>query len=217
MTPSEKLEHLFRVIARRFGRSFGKPEGPSTGIYDDSMRATKFLADKGIPYLGVAHHSSEATSEFLIRNGITTAFLLSGGIIKSSILELEDFEMFCAHPAILPKHRSLGSVEWSVLDGDDLGLTIFRVDAGIDTGPIAMQRLVEPSLDDTMKSFRHRLAMAAPALFVEAVERLAKGRLELRPQNLEDGVHHSRPSMALAMRAGKLLRTRARATARAQR
>jgi len=110
MTPSEKLEHLFRVIARRFGRSFGKPKGPSTGIYDDSMRATKLLADKGIPYLGVAHHSSEATSEFLIRNGITTAFLLSGGIIKSSILELEDFEMFCAHPAILPKHRSPGGL-----------------------------------------------------------------------------------------------------------
>jgi methionyl-tRNA formyltransferase len=216
MTILEKLLHSYSVIARRTARSFGKSDRKSKSIYDDAFRATDFLAVRGIPYVAVFNHSSEETCEFLIRNGIRTAFLLSGGIIKNSILGLEDFEMFVAHPAILPKHRSLGSMEWSVLEGDALGHTVFRIDAGIDTGPVAFHRFLEPSIDDTLETFRHRLFLAVPDLYSEAAELLRDGKLILKPQNLEDGVHHSRPIKALVMRAEKLLRARARASVRAQ-
>lgn len=55
------------------------------------------------------------------------------------------------HPSLLPKHRGPSSINWPIIQGDKkTGLSIFWLDAGLDTGPILLQKEVEITPDDTM-------------------------------------------------------------------
>ncbi len=50
----------------------------------------------------------------------------------------------CYHPSILPRHRGASAINWALIMGDKrTGLTIFRPDEGIDTGPILIQKEVD--------------------------------------------------------------------------
>ena len=69
------------------------------------------------------------------------------------------------HPAFLPKHRSLDSLPWSILEGDPIGLTAHFVDAGIDTGPILLFQEVVPKNGENLITLRERMNKMIPNIF----------------------------------------------------
>jgi methionyl-tRNA formyltransferase len=81
------------------------------------------------------------------------------------------------HPSLLPRHRGINSMHWAIRMGEDrTGLTVFWVDAGIDTGPILLQRETHIAPDDTVGSlyFDRLFPMGVEAL-VEAVRTVREG------------------------------------------
>lgn len=89
------------------------------------------------------------------------------------------------HPSLLPRHRGASAMHWAIIQGETkTGLTIFWPDAGIDTGPILLQREVEIEPDDTLGSlyFNKLYPMGIEAI-LEAVRLVREGRAPRIPQD----------------------------------
>lgn len=89
------------------------------------------------------------------------------------------------HPSLLPRHRGPSSINWAIINGDArTGLTIFWPDAGLDTGPILLQREVEIGPNDTVGSlyFDHLFPMGVDAL-AESVALAQSGDAPRIPQD----------------------------------
>ncbi len=98
-------------------------------------------------------------------------------ILPERVLTLPAFGTIQYHPSLLPKHRGISSMHWAIRAGEtQTGLTIFWVDAGIDTGPILLQREVEIGPDDTVGSlYFDRLFQQGVDSLVEAVRLVREG------------------------------------------
>jgi len=72
-------------------------------------------------------------------------------IVPEDILNAPRLGTIQYHPSLLPKHRGPSSINWPIIRGEEkTGLTIFWPDAGLDTGPILMQKEVEIGPNDTL-------------------------------------------------------------------
>ena len=106
-------------------------------------------------------------------------------IIPSRLLGVPTFGSICYHPSLLPRHRGASAINWAVIMGDtQTGLSIFWTDAGIDTGPILLQKTIDIGADDTTGSiyFNRLFPMGVDAL-VESVELIRAGHA---PREVQD-------------------------------
>lgn len=91
----------------------------------------------------------------------------------------------CFHPSILPAYRGGSALAWQIIDGaSESGVSIFQPDAGVDTGPLYLQRRgIEIAVSDTTASlyFDKLYALGVDAL-VETVGAIADGTARLIPQ-----------------------------------
>ena len=97
-------------------------------------------------------------------------------ILPQRVLDLPPLGTIQYHPSLLPRHRGIAAMQWAIRMGETkTGLSIFWVDAGIDTGPVLLQREVEIGPDDTVGSlyFDKLFALGVESL-VESV-RLVRG------------------------------------------
>ena len=98
-------------------------------------------------------------------------------IIPDAILEAPSKGTIQYHPSILPMHRGPSSINWPIIQGEPkTGLTIFWPDAGLDTGPVLLQKETEISEDDTLGSvyFDRLFPMGVDAM-LESVEMVRNG------------------------------------------
>ncbi len=98
-------------------------------------------------------------------------------IIPSRVLDFPPQATIQYHPSLLPKHRGRSAINHAIMQGDaETGCTVFWVDAGIDTGPVLLQKRCPISENDTVNSlYRDRLFPIGVEALAEAVMRVAKG------------------------------------------
>ena len=90
------------------------------------------------------------------------------------------------HFSLLPRWRGAAPVPHAIRNGDsETGLTLFRIDSGLDTGDIAMTRSHRIDADDTTGTLLAKLAERAPEMALELVSKLASHEVELAPQSGE--------------------------------
>lgn len=107
-----------------------------------------------------------------------------GRIIGNALLHIAPHGVLNVHPSLLPRHRGASPVNGAILAGDsETGVTIMRMDEGLDTGPILMQRSTSIGSNETAEDLELRLAVAGAELLVETLGRLDRGPLEPRPQD----------------------------------
>jgi methionyl-tRNA formyltransferase len=99
-------------------------------------------------------------------------------ILPPRVLDAPPLGTIQYHPSLLPRHRGRSSINWAIIQGDDVtGVTIFWVDHGIDTGPILLQKEVPIGPDDTVGSlYFERLFPIGIDAMVEAVRLVREGR-----------------------------------------
>ena len=98
-------------------------------------------------------------------------------ILPQRVLDLPALGTIQYHPSLLPRHRGIAAMQWAIRMGESkTGLSIFWVDAGIDTGPVLLQRDVEIGSDDTVGSlyFDKLFALGIESL-VESVRLVREG------------------------------------------
>jgi methionyl-tRNA formyltransferase len=115
-----------------------------------------------------------------------------GQILPPAILELPTLGCLNVHTSLLPKYRGAAPIQWAILDGlSETGVTIMKMDAGLDTGPMIATETLNILPDDTGATLHDRLAGLGAKLLVETLPAYAEGKLQPRPQPAE-GVSYAR-------------------------
>ena len=106
-------------------------------------------------------------------------------IVPQAVIEAPRLGTIQYHPSLLPKHRGGSAINWPIIMGETrTGLTIFWPDAGIDTGPILLQKEVEVDPDDTVGSlYFNKLFPLGVEAMLESVALLKQGRAPRIPQD----------------------------------
>ena len=114
-----------------------------------------------------------------------------GLILPQPILDAPRLGCLKIHGSLLPRWRGAAPVQRAILAGDrETGITIMRMDAGLDTGPMLLKGTVPIGRWTTATQLFDQLADLGAELIVEAVERLGEGNLPDIPQP-EDGVTYA--------------------------
>ena len=107
-----------------------------------------------------------------------------GLLVPSVILALPRFGCINIHPSLLPRWRGAAPIERTIEAGDTLsGVTIMQMDAGLDTGPILLQRSYELTQTETASMLYDALSRCGATLLVEAIDLLAAGKMIARTQD----------------------------------
>jgi len=107
-----------------------------------------------------------------------------GRILPQAILDLPARGPFNVHASLLPRLRGAAPIQWSIINGDrETGVTIMRMEAGLDTGPIAGQRTTPISDDDTTDSLGKRLSVIGAELFAATLPAISDGSIVLARQD----------------------------------
>lgn len=163
------------------------PEGKAK--FSAEMRAV--VAGEGIPILdGARLGKPEVMETIRALNAEMGVSILFGYILRQPLLDL--FERGCInlHPSFLPFNRGEYPNVWSIVEGTPAGVTLHRIDAGIDTGAILAQARVPVEPFDTGALLYARLEERALTLFQDNWGDFCEGRLEGKEQDLNEGTTH---------------------------
>jgi methionyl-tRNA formyltransferase len=106
-----------------------------------------------------------------------------GQIVPRPILELPHGALNL-HPSLLPCHRGATPIQATILAGDgETGVTLMKMDEGLDTGPIVAQRTLRVDEDETAPGLEQRLTREASAVVRECLGPWLRGEVEPWPQD----------------------------------
>ncbi len=114
-----------------------------------------------------------------------------GRIIPQWMIDLPRLGNLNLHASLLPKYRGAAPIQWAIANGESVtGVTTMRIDAGLDTGDILMQREISIDLKDTAETLGPKLASIGAELMVETLRGLDTGQVRPTPQD------HSQATLA---------------------
>ena len=101
-----------------------------------------------------------------------------GRIIPQWMIDLPRLGNVNLHASLLPKYRGAAPIQWAVANGESVtGVTTMRIDAGLDTGDILMQREIPVALEDTSDTLGPTLASIGADLMIETLRGLENGQV----------------------------------------
>jgi len=116
-----------------------------------------------------------------------------GQILSEEVLDLPPLGSLNVHASLLPRWRGAAPVAAAILAGDELtGVTIMKMDPGLDTGPILAQREEPIRADDTRATLTERLSYVGAELLAETLPAYATGDMEPRPQEEKEATFADR-------------------------
>ena len=104
-------------------------------------------------------------------------------ILRSHILEIPPRGTVNAHPGLLPWLRGSSSVGWAIYKDVAVGSTVHLVEAGIDTGPIILQRRLPVYRGTTYEQVVRRVLTLSSELMADTLALLAAGEVRGTPQD----------------------------------
>jgi methionyl-tRNA formyltransferase len=114
-----------------------------------------------------------------------------GRIIPQWMIDLPRLGNLNLHASLLPRYRGAAPIQWAIANGESVtGVTTMRIDAGLDTGDILLQREVPIRPDDTAETLGPKLASIGADLMVETLRGLESGQVRPTPQD------HSQATLA---------------------
>ena len=113
-----------------------------------------------------------------------------GQILPQSILDLPRLGCLNVHTSLLPKYRGASPIQSAILNGEsETGVTIMKMDIGLDTGAILTQRPTPIHAEDNAATLHDRLAQLGAELLVETIPAYAAGKIWPQPQQHELATH----------------------------
>lgn len=114
-----------------------------------------------------------------------------GLLLPRAVLDAPRLGAWNGHASLLPRWRGAAPIQRAIMAGDtETGVMIMKMDAGLDTGPVALTETVAIDENMTTGELHDRLAGVTARLMVEAMARLERGDLAVRPQP-EEGVSYA--------------------------
>lgn len=108
-------------------------------------------------------------------------------IIRSHILRVPQIGTLNAHQGLLPKYRGMDVLEYSILNGDKLGITVHFVDEGVDTGDIILRRYLRMLPGCTLENIQEQALKLSVEALVDVIEMIKSGNYQKESQGPKDG------------------------------
>jgi methionyl-tRNA formyltransferase len=113
-----------------------------------------------------------------------------GQILPQAILDLPPQGCLNVHTSLLPKYRGAAPIQWAIANGEpETGVTIMKMDAGLDTGPVLSMRHTPILPADDSKILHDRLAQLGAELLVETIPDFVAGKIIPQPQPAEGSTY----------------------------
>ena len=173
--------HTVRAVFTQPDRPVGRKQTitpPPVKLYAAQRGLTIFQPEK--------IKTAEARERFepLLKQADAGVVAAYGRILPVWMLEAPRYGFFNVHSSLLPKYRGAAPINWAIAHGErETGVTIMQMDAGLDTGPILLQRATPIGEQEATPQLTARLAELGAELLIEALANLARGELIATPQN----------------------------------
>lgn len=106
-----------------------------------------------------------------------------GQILPQALLDVPRLGCLNVHTSILPKYRGAAPIQWAIVEGEkETGVSIMKMDAGLDTGPVVAEARTAITDDDDSQKLHDRLATMGADILVHTIPDFASGRIEPKPQ-----------------------------------
>jgi methionyl-tRNA formyltransferase len=133
----------------------------------------------------------EAVQKFRAHHAEAAVVVAYGMILPQAVLDTPNLGCFNLHASLLPRWRGAAPINRAVMAGDtETGVMVMKMDAGLDTGDVAMAERVAITDAMTAADLHDALAPLGADLMVRAMGALERGRLQLTRQS-EDGVTYA--------------------------
>lgn len=139
----------------------------------------------GIPvFQPIRIKSPEAVAELRTMEADIFVAAAFGQILSKEILEMPPQGCICVHASLLPKYRGAAPIQWAIIEGEqETGVTIMRMDEGIDTGDMILKTVVPITAEETGDSLHNKLAAAGAALCTDVLDMLEHGEVHATVQD----------------------------------
>lgn len=106
-----------------------------------------------------------------------------GQMLSKEILDIPPYGCLNVHASLLPCYRGAAPIQWAVIRGEkESGVTIMRMDEGLDTGDVLAKRAVPLEKEETGGSLFERLSLLGAELLVQTLGAVAEGKIVAEPQ-----------------------------------
>ena len=113
-----------------------------------------------------------------------------GLILPQAVLDVPRLGCLNIHASLLPRWRGAAPIQRAILAGDTLtGVTIMKMDAGLDTGPMLLERPVAIGADETAGHLHDRLSAVGAEAIVAAIDAWLAGRITPVAQPVEGATY----------------------------
>jgi methionyl-tRNA formyltransferase len=107
-----------------------------------------------------------------------------GQILRKNLLTIPKWGVINIHASLLPKYRGAAPIQWAILNNESItGLTVMRMDEGLDTGPILFNAELPILKDEAFGHLHDRLSVLAGEIVVEGLARMAGNQIRETPQD----------------------------------
>ncbi len=155
----------------------------------------------GIPvYSPLSLKGSKEQDTFRGHRADVAVVVAYGLLLPQVVLDMPVHGCFNGHASLLPRWRGAAPIQRAIMAGDkETGMMVMKMEAGLDTGPVAMTARVPITAQSTAGSLHDELAATGAGLMVDAMARLERGTLTLTPQAADGATY-----------AGKISKTETR-------
>jgi methionyl-tRNA formyltransferase len=195
-TPIFASNALLALLNRRFNviAVYTQPDRPAGRGMKLTPSPVKTLAlEHGIAVLQPASLKSvEAQAELAALKPDLMIVAAYGLILPQAVLDIPRLGCLNIHASLLPRWRGAAPIHRAILAGDtESGVCIMRMEAGLDTGPVLLEKRTPIAPDETTGSLHDRLALLGADAVVAVVERLAAGEKMAELTQPTDGVTYA--------------------------
>ena len=127
-----------------------------------------------------------AQAEFAALEADVAVVVAYGQLLPLGVLDSPAHGCLNLHASLLPRWRGAAPIQRAIMAGDgETGVMVMRMEAGLDTGPVAMSERVAIGPDETAGALHDRLMRLGADLMARALSALSRGALEFHPQQGE--------------------------------
>ena len=163
-----------------------QPDRPSgRGLHQTASAVKQAAVEAGLEVQQPVSLKNFEVQEALAREPADAWVVAAYGLmLPPLILRSPRFGCINVHASLLPRWRGAAPIQRAIMAGDSAtGVSIMQMDAGLDTGPVYLQRSIPIGDTDTAASVHDRLAHVAAQALLEVLDGLSKGTITAHPQS----------------------------------
>lgn len=174
-----RSRHSVEVVYTQPDRPAGRGRQPGVSAVKQSAQGLGLRVEQPANLKGDA--AQQQLNQYRVDVMVVAAY---GVILPQAILDVPRLGCVNIHASLLPRWRGAAPIQRAILAGDqETGISIMRMEAGLDTGPTYMRRAIAIGTDETSGELQTRLARLGADCIVDTLEALAAGQARSEDQD----------------------------------